>query len=79
MGLTVPQIDEILSLYCEKSYNFYIEQYKEIIRSGNGTWDSKKADEYAEERTRREISQGLQGIEHTFNSVSSCRGDFPLI
>ena len=77
-GLTIPQVDEVLSPYCEKSYEFYINQYKEIVSETDGTYDPDKADKYAEERVRREITQGYQGIEHTFNSVSSCRGDFPL-
>lgn len=78
-GLTVPQIDEILSPYCKKSYDFYIEQYKEIIKESGGELNEEKANKYAEEKVRKNIEQGYQGIEHTFNSVSSSRGDFPFI
>lgn len=78
-GLTWPQVDEDLSSYCEKSYKFYIQQYSKIIEDAGCSVDSKKADDYAYERVKREIEQGYQGIEHTFNSVSSCRGDFPFV
>lgn len=78
-GNTVPEIDDILDEYCIKSYNFYINQYKQIISESNGIYDSVKADKFAEERVRREISQGIQGIELTYNSVSSSRGDFPFL
>lgn len=78
-GNTVPEVDDILDEYCEKSYKFYIDQYKSIVKETGGTFDSNKADKFAEERVRREVSQGLQGIELTYNSVSSSRGDFPFL
>ena len=76
-GNTVPEIDDILDEYCEKSYQFYLKQYNEI-REGLDV-DPEKADKFAEERVRRELAQGFQSIELTFNSVSSSRGDFPFI
>lgn len=78
-GLTWPQVDEDLSYYCKKSYDFYIKEYSNIIEDAGCTVDSIKADNYAYRKVKREIQQGYQGIEHTFNSVSSCRGDFPFI
>lgn len=78
-GLTWPQVDEDLSYYCVKSYNFYMEEYENIIEDGEGFYDERKADAWAYKKVKREIQQGYQGIEHTFNSVSSCRGDFPFI
>ena len=78
-GLTWPQVDEDLSYYCQKSYNFYIKEYSHIIEDAGCTVDPRKADAYAYRKVKREIQQGYQGIEHTFNSVSSCRGDFPFI
>lgn len=78
-GLTWPQVDEDLSYYCVKSYNFYIKEYSDIIEDAGCTVDPRKADAYAYRKVKREIQQGYQGIEHTFNSVSSCRGDFPFI
>jgi ribonucleoside-triphosphate reductase len=78
-GNTAPNVDEVMAPYCEKSYTYWLGQYKEIISEAAGEIDEERADKYAESRVRREISQGLQGIEHTFNSVSSCRGDYPFI
>lgn len=78
-GLSVVEIDKLLAPYCEKSYDFYINQFREIVESTGGVFDEDKADNFAEERVRREISQGIQGVELTFNSVSSCRGDFPFV
>ncbi len=90
-GLTWPQVDEDLAPYCQKSYDFYFNQrQKELDKSRN--WieriyaklfkknkDKRENDEYAYERVKREIEQGYQGIEHTYNSVQSCRGDYPFI
>ena len=78
-GLTVPQIDEILIPYCEKSYIKFTKEYEELVNDVCGSYDAKKADEYAYKKISRDIAQRLQGIEHTFNSVSSSRGDFPFI
>lgn len=78
-GLSWPQVDEDLSPYCEKSYLFYIQQYKDIVSEVGGNYDEKKADEFAYNRVKREIQQGYQGFEFTYNSVSSSRGDFPFI
>lgn len=77
--MTWPQVDEDLSYYCIKSYNFYIKEYSKIIEDAGCTVDPRKADDYAYKKVKREVQQGYQGIEHTFNSVSSCRGDFPFI
>ena len=76
-GNTCPEIDTVLAPYCEKSYQFYLNQYKEI-REGLDI-DEKKADEFAVDRVKRELNQGIQALEHTFNSVSSSRGDFPSV
>ena len=78
-GLSVVEVDKLLAPYCEKSYDFYINQFREIVESTGGVFNEDKADNFAEERVRREISQGIQGVELTFNSVSSCRGDFPFV
>ena len=75
-GNTAPEVDTILAPYCEKSYQFYLNQYSEI-REGLDV-DPIKADKFAVDRVKREIEQGIQSLEYTFNSVSSSRGDFPF-
>lgn len=78
-GFTIPQIDEVLSPYAEKSYQFYINQYKEIIKDAGGVYDAEKADKYAEGRVRREAEQQYQHMEHSMNSIASSRGDYAFI
>lgn len=78
-GLTIPQIDEVLIPYAEKSYNFYKEQYKELVKDSGGVYDEEKADKFAEGRVRREAEQQQQHIEHNLNSCSTSRGDFCFV
>ena len=76
-GLSV-MIDDILAPYAEKSYRMYMNMYKDMVEKCNGVYDESKADEWSIEEVRNDIAQGIQGMEHTFNSVSSSRGDFPF-
>ena len=78
-GFSVPQIDEILSVYAEKSYKFYLKQYKELIEDAGGVYNKIKADKYAEGRVRREAEQGYQSMEYGMNSIASSRGDYAFI
>lgn len=79
MGFTLPQIDEVFAPYAEKSYVFYMNQYKEIVENAGGTFDTKKADEYSYNRVKREAEQQYQHMEHTMNSIASSRGDFAFV
>lgn len=78
-GFTVPQIDEMLIPYAEKSYEFYIEQYKNLVEGSCGVFDKNKADEYAYDRVRREAAQQYQHMEHSMNSIASSRGDYAFV
>lgn len=78
-GFTIPQIDEVLSEYAEKSYIFYINQYKEIIEEAGCIYNPELADKYAEGRVRREAEQQTQHLEHNLNSIASSRGDFSFV
>ena len=75
-GTTIPQIDEVMIPYAEKSYNFYLKQYKELVEDVGGEYDEIKADRFAYERTKREAQQQYQHMEHSMNSIASSRGDF---
>ena len=77
-GFTVPQVDKILSSYAEKSYNKYIEEYKQVIIEVNAIYDKNKADKYAIKKIQRDFEQGWQGIEYKLNTVGSSRGDYPF-
>lgn len=77
-GFTVPEIDSVLAPYAEKSYYAYKKDYKAFIEDAGAEYDEKKADAYAMKKVTRDLEQGFQGFEHTFNSVASSRGDFPF-
>lgn len=72
-GFTVPNVEEILAPYAEKSYAGYIEKYTKLGLTG------EKAEELAWQDVQRDMEQGFQGWEYKFNSVSSSRGDYPFI
>ncbi len=71
-GFTVYRIDEGLVPYCEKSYNKYLNKYKEHM-----PYDEAEA--LAESDVIEDIRQGYQGLEMKFNTVASSRGDYPFI
>lgn len=85
-GFTLPQIDETLAKYAEISYHKYVDEFHEIFHSINpdsnnnflGYYDDQ-IDEYAMKKVERDIEQGYQGWEYKFNTVASCRGDYPFI
>jgi len=72
-GFTVPSVDLILEPYANKSYDKYIQRYKEL-----GIGD-ERAEEEALKDVERDFEQGFQGWEYKFNTVASSRGDYPFI
>lgn len=76
-GFTIPRVDTILAPYAEKSYNNYLNEYANIVKSS--MYDKDEADKYATEKVRKEFEQGFQGWEYKFNTVGSSRGDYPFI
>lgn len=69
--------------YAKKSYDFYIQEYVDIIFGATGLDIDRsvgsKADKYAMKKVRREFEQGWQGIEYKLNTVGSARGDYPFV
>lgn len=82
-GYTLPQIDETLAKYAEISYNSYESEFLSIVDDFTDSQESysilKSAEEYAMKKLERDIEQGYQGWEYKFNTVASCRGDYPFI
>lgn len=82
-GFTIPRVDSILVPYAEKSYEFYLQEYAEIIYGATGLDIDRsvgsKADRYAMKKVKREFEQGWQGIEYKLNTVGSARGDYPFV
>lgn len=79
------RVDTLLAPYVEKSYNNYLKEYEDIEKSVlEGVVDlwgykrSNRAEEYAMKKVRRELEQGIQGLEYKLNSVASSRGDYPF-
>jgi len=81
-GHTLPQVDNILEPYAEKSYQIYLKEFYEV-RGEYPEFVSEDikllADKYAESKVRRDFEQGFQGWEYKFNTVGSSRGDYPFI
>lgn len=77
-GLTVCEFDKLISPYAEKSYQIYLKEFKDISDKLGINIDEKKADEYAYNKVKRDMEQGVQQIECRFNSVNSARGDYPF-
>lgn len=77
-GFTIPEVDKLLGYYAEKSYDRYNDEYRHICNDLGVTVDSNKADEYAYNKVKRDVEQGVQGMEMKFNSVTSSRGDYPF-
>lgn len=75
MGYTIPEIDNILEPYCQKSYDKYYEEFVSIVGEG---YDKLKANDYALSKVKRDLEQGFQGLEIKLNSVASSRGDYPF-
>ena len=72
LGFTLPQIDEVLAPYAEKSYQKYLKKYLDKGLSQKDSEDS------AYEDVVYEMKQGYQGWEYKFNTVASSRGDYPF-
>lgn len=77
-GFTIPEVDKLLGYYAEKSYSKYVDEFNNICTSLNHPTDTDAADKYAYEKVKRDIEQGVQGMEMKFNSVASSRGDYPF-
>lgn len=77
-GFTVPEVDKILAPYAQKSYDKYVQEF---LKYTNDTLENRQelAEQYANDKVRRECDQGWQGIEYKLNTVGSSRGDYPFV
>jgi ribonucleoside-triphosphate reductase len=78
-GFTIPRVDSLVVPYAEKSYNKYLDEYKNIVEDCGGIYNEESADIYATKKVRRDMEQGFQSWEMRFNTVGSSRGDYPFI
>ena len=72
-GFTVPEVDKILEVYAQKSFDKYYEDYVSLGVEPNIATDS------AMNKVQKDFEQGFQGWEYKFNTVASSRGDYPFI
>lgn len=81
-GFTLPEVDEVLAPYAEKSYQAYVKELEDLqMQLGISITEEMRNIIYDEatRRVRRDIYQGFQGWEYKFNTVASSRGDYPFI
>ncbi len=89
-GFTIPEIDNILEEYCEKTYRIYYEKYyqqaEDAVKLAGAEVTveiqqklSEKADADAVRDVENDLMQGFQGLEYKFNTVASSRGDYPFV
>lgn len=67
------RVDDLLAPYVEKSYNSYKKELESY-----GIVNPDKIEEIAINKTKKDLEQGIQGLEYKLNSVSSSRGDYPF-
>jgi len=82
-GITLPEFDKVLEKYCERSYNIYIEEMKELFNILDLETDSIAVHEMlhkpAMDRLYKALLKGFQGLEYKLNTVGSSRGDYPFV
>lgn len=68
------RVDDLLAPYVEKSYIKYKTELQELPT----TLTSEEIENIAINKSRRDLEQGIQGLEYKLNSVASSRGDYPF-
>jgi ribonucleoside-triphosphate reductase (formate) len=66
------RVDDLLAPYVEKSYNSYKQ---ELLSYG---LNERLAEDKALLKSKKDLEQGIQGLEYKLNSVASSRGDYPF-
>lgn len=73
------RVDDLLAPYVEKSYNKYKKELITILTDNNCDIDGDYVHMKALDSARRDLEQGIQGLEYKLNSVASSRGDYPFV
>lgn len=76
MGFTVPEIDNVLAPYVEKSLKSSYNYYKKQL---NGLADENKINELALNFVERSLEQGFQALETRLNSINNANGQTAFI
>lgn len=69
-GISIDNIDKVLAPYAEMNYNKHKEDMKK--------WKIEDED-YAKEKTKKDIYDSIQGLEYEVNTLCSSQGQVPFI
>lgn len=72
-GYSVAEIDSTLAPYCEKTYEYWVGTFYDIVQ------DMEVAEKEALLQTKKELKDALQGLEFQLNTRESSRGDYPFV
>ena len=72
------RVDDLLAPYVEKSYRAYRDDLLRVIRKTRGRNRKNFVEKEALRKAKRDLEQGIQGLEYKLNSVASSRGDYPF-
>ena len=72
-GCSVDRIDELLAPYAKLNYKKHLKDAKKWIE------DSRKQEEYAREKTRKDIYDAMQSLEYEVNTLFTSNGQTPFV
>lgn len=79
-GQSINGIDRILAPYVRKSFEKYMAAVVEEQREVYGIEpDTKKAEEIAWKRTKKEIKDGIQTVQYQINTLMTTNGQAPFV
>lgn len=71
------RVDDLLAPYVEKSYEKYKNELINFSKELGAEINFEIIEQKALDKARRDLEQGIQGLEYKLNSVASSRGDYP--
>ena len=71
-GCTVNRIDELLAPYAERNHAKHVREAEEWIQ------EPARREEYARERTRKDIYDAMQSLEYEINTLFTSNGQTPF-
>ena len=72
-GCSADRIDELLAPYAKKNFEKHLKDAKKWIEDGD------KQEEYAREKTRKDIYDAMQSLEYEVNTLFTSNGQTPFV
>ena len=72
-GCSADRIDELLAPYAKKNFEKHLKDAKKWIE------DSDKQEQYAREKTRKDIYDAMQSLEYEVNTLFTSNGQTPFV